>query len=98
MANKTEAIASALTLVDVALEPKQAYMVLDLLYETAGLYPADETQSLIEYFEDRIADNNLPLSIEEYEGRSQSPEFEERKRVVLNFFEDGYSDDEEEEV
>jgi hypothetical protein len=97
MATKTKAIASALTLVDAALEPEQVYMVVDLLYETAGLYPPDKTQTLIEYFENRLIDNNLPLTIEEYEGSPQSPEFIERKRVVLSFYEDDYADDEEEE-
>ena len=80
--------ASPLTLVDLTLEPTQAYMVLDLLYETAGLYPNDATQELIEYIEDRLDDLDLPPTVEEYEGRPKSPEFEEHKRMVLTFFDD----------
>ena len=77
-----------LTLVDLSLEPEQAYMVVDLLYETAGLYPAEKTQELIEYVEGRLLDANLPLTIEEHQGVALSPEFEERKRLVLDFFQD----------
>ena len=95
MATKTKA--SALALVDLALEPEQAYMVLDLLYETAGLYPYDNTQALIEYVEGRLTDANLPLTIEEHENRPVSPEFEERKRVVLSFFDTPEAEEEEEE-
>ena len=95
MATKTKA--SALTLVDLSLEPTQAYMVLDLLYETAGLYPYESTQELIEYVEGRLTDVNLPLTIEEHENRPVSPEFEERKRVVLSFFDTPEADEEEEE-
>lgn len=86
---------SPLTLVDLSLEPEQAYMVVDLLYETAGLYPAEKTQALIEYVEERVLDANLPLTIEEHQGISLSPEFEERKRLVLNFFQDSVEDTEE---
>lgn len=84
--------ASPLTLVGLSLEPEQAYMIVDLLYETAGLYPADNTQALIEYVEGRVLDADLPLTIEEHQGISLSPEFEERKRLVLNFFQDSIED------
>lgn len=95
-ATKPKAVASPLTIVDLSLDPKQAYMILDLLYETAGLFPLDKCQELIEYIEDRLIDYNLPLSLDEFEGNPISPEFEDRKRVVLSFFDNNYQDDEEE--
>jgi hypothetical protein len=65
------------------------------LYETAGLYPTEKTQALIEYIEGRVLDAGLPLTIEEHQGVALSPEFEERKRLVLDFFADGVEEPEE---
>jgi hypothetical protein len=86
---------SPLTLVDLSPEPEQVYMLVDLLYETAGLYPPEKTQALIEYLEGRLLDAGLPLTIEEHQGVALSPEFEERKRLVLDFFADGVEEPEE---
>jgi hypothetical protein len=93
VATKTKV--SPLTLVNLTLEPEQTYMIVDLLYETAGLYPTEKTQALIEYIEGRVLDAGLPLTIEEHQGVALSPEFEERKRLVLDFFADGVEEPEE---
>ena len=65
---------STLTLVDVALTPEQAYMILDSLYETEGLFEAEATMDTINYIEARLIDAELPLSITEYQEEIKSPE------------------------
>lgn len=76
-------MASTLTLVDVSLTPEQAYIVLEALYETEGLFKPEDTKDVIDYIENRMIDAELPLSIEEYQDEVKSPEDNTWKSVSI---------------
>lgn len=77
-------MANTLTLVDMALTPEQAYIVLEALYETEGLFKPEDTKEVIDYIENRLIDSELPLSIEAYQEEIKSPENNNWKN--LNIF------------
>lgn len=75
-------MASPLTLVDMYLEPKVIYTILDALYEDTYNTPEDNME-VIDYLEGRLMDLDLPLNRDAYDSESKSPENNTWKQVSI---------------
>lgn len=79
---RKEFVPNSLTLVDMSPTPEFVYIVLDSLYNDEMHYP-EEVKEVIDYFEGRLLDYNLPLDRDTYEESIRSPESEQYKRLIL---------------
>lgn len=84
--------ASPLVLLDLTLRPKEAYLVLDALYEGEMNDPLDN-KDVIDYIEARLVEAGLPLTLEEYQENylDTHPENEQYKRIT--YWRDAERDD-----
>ena len=75
--------ASPLVLLDLTLRPKEAYIILDALYEGEMNDPLDN-KDVIDYIEARLVEAGLPLTLEEYQENylDTHPENEQYKRLT----------------
>jgi len=73
------------TVVDATFTARELYTVLDALYFDTSNIPED-VLDIIRYLEDRLLDNDLPLSRQEFKSDyiNNHSENEQYKRIVLD--------------
>jgi hypothetical protein len=64
--------------------PEMVYTILDALYREYSDTP-DEDLDAIRYIEKRLAEQDLPLTRDEYAGAIKSPEYNEWKDIDVIF-------------